>query len=103
MAHLGGMLATLWAMDAAVDRAADEIDADPTDATGDGRGRAMIVRHIVEQGCREVIDRSARAAGPGPLAFDDAHQRRVADLSLYIRQHHGERDAEEISRQRRRP
>ena len=32
------------------------------------------------------------ALGPAPLAFDEEHARRVADLTLYIRQHHGDRD-----------
>jgi hypothetical protein len=30
--------------------------------------------------------------GPGPLAFDEPHARRVADLTLYVRQHHADRD-----------
>jgi hypothetical protein len=32
------------------------------------------------------------ALGPAPLAFDEDHARRVADLELYLRQHHAERD-----------
>lgn len=32
------------------------------------------------------------ALGPAPLAFDAEHARRVADLTLYTRQHHGARD-----------
>jgi len=31
-------------------------------------------------------------AGPGPLATDEDHARRVADLELYLRQWHAERD-----------
>jgi hypothetical protein len=30
--------------------------------------------------------------GPAPLAMDANHAKRVADLQLYIRQHHGEKD-----------
>lgn len=30
--------------------------------------------------------------GPGPLARDERHAKRVSDLRLYIRQHHGQRD-----------
>ena len=33
-----------------------------------------------------------RALGAGPLAHDAEHAQRVADLSVYVRQHHGERD-----------
>jgi hypothetical protein len=34
----------------------------------------------------------AHALGPRPLGFDPVHVRRVADLELYVRQHHAERD-----------
>jgi hypothetical protein len=30
--------------------------------------------------------------GPGPLAFDDRYGKCMADLSLYVRQHHAMRD-----------
>ena len=33
-----------------------------------------------------------RALGAGPLAHDREHATRVADLTVYLRQHHGERD-----------
>ena len=79
-------------------RAADAIDADPADTTGEARWRSDIVRHVVEQGCRDIVERSARAAGPAPLAFDAAHAQRIADVWLYIRQQHAERDLEAIGR-----
>ena len=47
---------------------------------------------MVERTCTRVIDVASRALGPGPLAFDAAIGRRVAELSLYIRQDHGEAD-----------
>ena len=34
----------------------------------------------------------AQNLGPGPLAFNEAYGKRMADLSLYIRQHHAMRD-----------
>ena len=33
-----------------------------------------------------------RALGAGPLGHDREHARRVSDLTVYLRQHHGERD-----------
>lgn len=39
-----------------------------------------------------VIRAAGHALGPGPLAFDEAHLRMVGDLTLYVRQHHAERD-----------
>jgi hypothetical protein len=44
--------------------AADEIDADPVTC----------------------------AVGAGPLSHDEAHSRAVADLTVYLRQHHAEGD-----------
>jgi hypothetical protein len=39
-----------------------------------------------------MVTRTARATGPAPLALDADHAHRVADLSIYIRQEHAERD-----------
>ena len=38
------------------------------------------------------------ALGPGPLAMDAEHAARVADLTLYVRQHHAERDLAALGR-----
>jgi alkylation response protein AidB-like acyl-CoA dehydrogenase len=71
--------------------AADLVDAG--EATGDaGRLLAKRVRGTVAHACDEVLARASRALGPAPLATDAAHAKRVADLALYLRQHHGERD-----------
>jgi hypothetical protein len=40
--------------------------------------------------------RVGRALGAGPLGHDQAHGRRVADLTVYLRQHHAERDLAEL-------
>ena len=53
---------------------------------------ATRVRQAVADAAEEVLARVGRALGPGPLATDETHARRVADLTLYLRQHHGERD-----------
>jgi hypothetical protein len=58
--------------------------------------RALRVRLLVDQLCREVIDRAACALSPGPLVDDRAHAQRVLDLELYLRQGHAERDLEAI-------
>ena len=62
---------------------------------------ALAIRHVVAAGCPDVIAASQRATGPGPLAFDDAHGQRIADLGLYVEQHHHEADLAEIGRQLR--
>ena len=38
------------------------------------------------------------ALGPAPLVKNEDHARRVSDLHLYLRQHHGLRDAARIGR-----
>lgn len=92
LAHLGGVDIVLQAAHTALFGAADDIDADPADLKQDGPLRAMRVRALVEAAASEVIRRAGRALGAGPLSHDAAHSRRVADLTVYLRQHHAERD-----------
>jgi len=92
LAHLGAALVASWTMHAGLHAAAHEIDDDPADTAGAGMARALTVRHLVERSCHEVIDRTGRALGPGPLVSDAGHAQRVADLQLYVRQGHAERD-----------
>jgi len=53
---------------------------------------ALRTRGIVAAAAEEVLTRVGHALGPGPLVADADHARRVADLGLYLRQHHAERD-----------
>ena len=92
LAHLGAVdigLRTAWA---ALTAAAREIDADPSDLRGDGPLRALRVRTLTEAVATDVLARTGRALGAGPLGHDEAHSRAVADLTVYLRQHHAERD-----------
>jgi hypothetical protein len=50
------------------------------------------VRAVVAGAAERAIRQVGHALGPAPLAFDEEHARRVADLELYVRQHHAERD-----------
>ena len=50
------------------------------------------VRSVVERAVREVVDRVPRIVGPGPLSRDAGLASALADLTLYVRQHHAERD-----------
>lgn len=98
MAHAGAVAARLWSLDATLLRAAAEIDADPQDRQSAGHLRTLMVRHLVEAGCAEILERVGRATGAGPLGHDAAHARRVADLTVYLRQSHAELDLEWIGR-----
>jgi len=91
-AHRGALEAAAWGMNALLDRAGRDIDADPCDERGQARRRALIVRHLIERGCAEVMDRFGRATGPHLLAGDSQIARQYAALAIYIRQCHGERD-----------
>jgi alkylation response protein AidB-like acyl-CoA dehydrogenase len=92
LAHLGAVDIALRTARAALDQAADEIDADPGDLRGYGPLRALRVRALTEAVASDVLTRTGRALGAGPLSHDEAHSRAVADLTVYLRQHHAERD-----------
>jgi alkylation response protein AidB-like acyl-CoA dehydrogenase len=98
LAHLGAVAVTCGAMRSALDVAAANIDGDPLDHLREAHARALQVRQLVEQGCQEVLGRVGRAGGTSPLVFDRAHARRAADLVVYLRQHHAERDLAELGR-----
>jgi hypothetical protein len=92
LAHLGAVDIALRTARSALARAADEIDADPGDLSGEGALRALRVRALAEATASDVLARTGRALGAGPLSHDEAHSRAVADLTVYLRQHHAERD-----------
>jgi alkylation response protein AidB-like acyl-CoA dehydrogenase len=95
LAHAGAVDALLAAGWSLLRDAAEQCDRDPEDTEAVARRTAGRVRAVVERVATEVVDRVGRALGPAPLARDPEHARRVADLQLYLRQHHAERDLEE--------
>jgi alkylation response protein AidB-like acyl-CoA dehydrogenase len=97
LAHLGGMQAAVWALRSYLDSAGREIDEEP-DKPVEARMRALMVRHLVEQACTDVLRRLPRAYGPHPLAMDADISRRYQELDLYLRQCHAERDLESLGR-----
>jgi len=97
LAHLGAMQASVWALKSYLDSAGCEIDRDPNDS-GRACTRALIVRHLVEQACTDVLRRLPRAYGPHPLAMDAGISQRYQELDLYLRQWHAERDLESLGR-----
>ena len=96
LAHLGAVDIALHTARTMLETAAGEIDADPGDRENGGRLRALRVRALIEATATEVMQRVGRALGAGPLCHDEAHGRRVADLTVYLRQHHSERDLAEL-------
>ena len=91
-AALGATDLALAGVDAALQVAATEVDSDPQDLVGTAQLRAHRVRGLAARAGEEVLGVVGRALGAGPLAHDAEHAARVADLTVYLRQHHGERD-----------
>ena len=81
--------AALAAADALLGQSAAAVDADPD---GDHALTVATVRAAAERVAREVVDRAPRIVGPAPLSRDGDLARALADLALYVRQHHAERD-----------
>ncbi len=88
----GSVDVALHAVDTALAVAAAEVDADPDDRAGTAAVRAHRVRGLAARTGLEVLTTVGRALGAGPAAHDGGHAARCADLGVYLRQHHGERD-----------
>ena len=97
LVHLGAVDAALHAAAATLADAARNVDAG--DAVGAAGARlALRVRRVVADVVEEVLEHVDHALGPGPLALEEEHAGRVADLRLYVRQDHAERDAAALGR-----
>ncbi len=89
--HLGAVDGVLHAARCALSDAAAAIDAGRLVGVAGARS-ALRVRQVVAAAAEEVLTRAAHGLGPGPLATEEEHVRRVVDLELYVRQWHAERD-----------
>ncbi len=85
--HLGAVDAALSAAGETLHAAARAIDAGKDTSLVAARARV-----VVHDAAELVLQRVGHALGPAPMALDERHARRVADLTLYLRQHHAERD-----------
>lgn len=95
-AHLGAVDAALAAAEAMLVSAACYVDAEPHGDRAELIARR--VRAVVERAVDESITRTGRALGPAPLVLDGRHAQRVADLTIYVRQSHAERDLAALGR-----
>lgn len=89
--HLGRVDAALHEARTVLAGAADAVDSGRA-AGQDGALLAARARSTVFRCAELVLEAAAHGLGPAPLAFDESHAARVADLTLYLRQHHAERD-----------
>jgi hypothetical protein len=91
LAHLGEIDRTLAALTGYLGQAAAKIDAGDFPDGGAWR-EALRLRGHVAAAVERIQTIVSQDLGPGPLAFDEGYGKRMADLSLYIRQHHAMRD-----------
>jgi alkylation response protein AidB-like acyl-CoA dehydrogenase len=89
LAHLGAVDAAITAAEAVLAVAAVEVDDDPHNEL---ELTARRLRAVAENAAEQAITRTGRALGVRPLCLDDHHARRVADLAVFVRHSHAERD-----------
>lgn len=95
--HLGFVDTALNAGRAALAEASRIVD-DPAAYSVSPSILARRVRNLIAEIAESTITRAGHALGPAPLALDEEYARRVADLQIYIRQHHAERDHAALGR-----
>lgn len=93
-AALGKVDVALGSTAAMLRDAALHIDAHPQD---DARGLALRVRLAAEATARQVIDEVGRTLGAGPFCRNAHFARQAADLPVFVRQSHAERDCASLS------
>lgn len=95
--HLGETDLDLHAAATVMRAAAADVDAGRADGEA-GAVLALRARSVVVRAAEAVLQHVGHGLGPAPLALDADHARRVADLTVYLRQHHAERDAAALGR-----
>lgn len=89
LAQLGQIDCTLRAVAALLREGAAEIDRHPQ---SDAMALALRLRLAVEDAATQVLHLATRALGAGPLCRDAHFARLAADLPVFLRQSHAERD-----------
>jgi hypothetical protein len=89
LAHLGAIEVALGGAAALLRESAEWIDRHPQD---NAQRVAMRARLAVEQAAHEVMHHAGRAVGAGPLCRDAKFAQAMADLPVFLRQSHAERD-----------
>ena len=87
--HLGAVDVALQAAAAILRETAAQIDAAPL---ADLQREAMRARLVVEDAATAVMTHATRALGAGPLCRNARFARALADLPVFLRQSHAERD-----------
>ncbi|AZE99976.1 Acyl-CoA dehydrogenase/oxidase domain protein [Pseudomonas orientalis] len=96
MAHLGAVDSALNGAACVLRASAEQVDRAPT---ADARLLAQQVRACVEETVEQVIRHVGRAVGAGPYCKDPHFAQLMADLPVYVRQSHAERDLAALGEQ----
>ncbi len=89
LAHLGAIDLALRSLRALLVETAGWLDAHPHASALE---QALRLRGAADATARLVLDHAGRALGAGPLCRDPAVARHFADLPVFLRQSHAERD-----------
>ena len=89
LAHLGAIDLALRALRALLVETAGWLDDHPRESALEP---ALRLRGAADSTARLVLDHAGRALGAGPLCRDPAVARHFADLPIFLRQSHAERD-----------
>lgn len=89
LAHLGSIDLAIRSLRALLVETAGWLDDHPREAAVE---QALRLRAAADGTARLVLDHAGRALGAGPLCRDPAVARHFADLPIFIRQTHAERD-----------
>ncbi|MCF5466794.1 acyl-CoA dehydrogenase [Pseudomonas syringae] len=89
LAHLGAVDVALYAAAEVLRDAAVHLDNAPTE---NAEVIARRCRAFIEQAADQVIQHVGRAVGAGPYCKDAHFARLIADLPVFLRQSHAERD-----------
>ncbi|HEX5407809.1 MAG TPA: acyl-CoA dehydrogenase family protein [Pseudonocardiaceae bacterium] len=89
LAHLGALHAMLRAADALLADTARLVDSHPDP---DPTIPIRTAKAAIERAAWDTRDRVPRITGPTPLCRDRRFAQQLADLEVYVRQHHAERD-----------
>ncbi|WPO00658.1 acyl-CoA dehydrogenase family protein [Pseudomonas sp. MUP55] len=96
LAHLGAVDSALNSAACVLRVSAEQVDRAPT---ADARLLAQQVRACVEETVEQVIHHVGRAVGAGPYCKDPHFAQLMADLPVFVRQSHAERDLAALGEQ----
>ena len=89
LAHLGAVDSLLNSAACVLRASAEQVDREPK---ADARQLAQQTRACIEETVEHVIHHVGRAVGAGPYCKDPHFAQLMADLPVYVRQSHAERD-----------